>query len=215
MRPTRFATCVALTIALLAATAEAAPLTPGALLTPVPPEAGPTGGVVLATQTSPFVSSTYTGELVSSVIQGDTTNALGGLTFTYVLRNITGSHSINRLSINGFDGFTTDVSASSPLVAGTVVPAYADREASGTSIGFSWVAAPIGTGAVGPGQSSATLVVQTNSPVFVPTSAFVLDGFPAGMLAFAPVPEPSTFVLAGSGLALMAYGFSRRRRSAK
>lgn len=213
MRPTRFATCVALIMALLAATADAAPLAPGALLTPVPAEAGPTGGVVLATQTSPFVSTTYTGELVSSVIQGDTTNALGGLTFTYVLRNITGTHSINRLSINGFDGFTTDVSASSPVAAGTIVPAYSDRESSGTSIGFSWVAAPIGSGAVGPGQSSATLVVQTNSPVFVPTSAFVLDGFPAGMLAFAPVPEPSTFVLAGSGLALMAYGFSRRRRA--
>ena len=213
MRPTRFATCVALTIALLAATAEAAPLLPGALLTPVPAEAEPVGGVVLATQTSPFVSTTYTGELVSTVIQGDTSNALGGLTFTYELRNLTGSHSINRLSINGFDGFTTDVSASSPIPAGRVNPAYADREASGSSIGFSWVAAPIGVGAVAPGQSSSTLVIQTNSPVFVPTSAFVLDGFPAGMLAFAPVPEPSTIVLTGSGLALMVYGFLRRRRA--
>jgi hypothetical protein len=168
---------------------------------------------VLATQTSPFVSDTYTGELVSSVIQGDTTNTLGGLTFTYVLRNLTGSHSINRLSINGWDGFTTDVSHSTPAGAGTVIPAYADREVGGTSIGFSWVAAPIGTGAVGPGQTSATMVIQTNSPVFVPTSAFVLDGFPAGMLSFAPVPEPSTFVLAGSGLALLVYGYSRRRRT--
>jgi hypothetical protein len=213
MRLTRFSTCVALTIALLAATAEAATLAPGTLLTPVPAEAEPVGGVVLATQTSPFVSTTYTGELVSTVIQNDTSNALGGLTFTYELRNLTGTHSINRLSINGWDGFLTDVSASSPVPAGRVVPAYADREASGTSIGFSWVAAPIGSGAVGPSQTSATLVIQTNSPVFVPTSAFVLDGFPAGMLAFAPVPEPSTVVLAGTGLALIVYSFSRRRRS--
>jgi hypothetical protein len=215
MRPTRFATCVALIIALLAATADAAPLNPGALLTPVTAEPAPTGGVVVATQTSPFVSTTYTGELVSTVIQGDTTNTLGGLTFTYELRNLSGTHSINRLSINGFDGFTTDVSHSAPPAAGSVVPAYADRETSGSSIGFSWVAAPIGSGAVGPGQTSAVMVVQTNSPVFVPTSAFVLDGFPAGMLAFAPVPEPSTFVLAGTGVALLAYGFSRRRRSGK
>ncbi|MEX2140199.1 MAG: PEP-CTERM sorting domain-containing protein [Pirellulales bacterium] len=214
MRPTRFATCVALTVVLLAAaTAEAATLAPGALLTPVPAEAEPVGGVVLATQTSPFVSTTYTGELTSTVISGDTSNTLGGLTFTYVLRNLTGTHSINRLSINGFDDFRTDVGRAAP--AGTIVPAYADREASGTSIGFSWVSAPIGSGAIAAGQTSATLVVQTNSPVFVPTSAFVLDGFPAGMLAFAPVPEPSTFVLAGTGLALMVYGFSRRRRSGR
>jgi hypothetical protein len=213
MRPTRFATCAALTVALLAATAEAATLAPGALLTPVPAEAEPVGGVVVATQTSPFVSTTYTGDLTSSVIAGDTSNALGGLTFTYVLRNLTGTHSINRMSINGFDGFLTDVGRAAP--AGTIVPAYADREASGTSIGVSWVSAPIGAGAIGTGQTSATLVIQTNSPVFVPTSAFVLDGFPAGMLAFAPVPEPSTFVLAGTGLALMFYGFSRRRRSSR
>ena len=215
MRPTRFATCVAITVALLAAaTAEAATLAPGALLTPVPAEAEPVGGVVVATQTSPFVSTTYTGELTSTVISGDTSNPFpNGLTFTYVLRNLTGSHSINRMSINGFDGFLTDVGRVAP--AGTIVPAYADREATGSSIGFSWVAAPIGSGAVGTGQTSATLVIQTNSPVFVPTSAFVLDGFPAGMLSFAPVPEPSTFVLAGTGLALMVYGFARRRQNGR
>ncbi len=218
MRPTRFATTVALSVALLAATAEAATLAPGALLTAsgqIPGEAGPTGGVVLATQTSPFVSTTYQGELTSTVIQGDTSNSLGGLTFTYVLRNISGSHSINRMSINGFDGFATDVSHSTPNAAGAVIPAYADRETTGSSIGFSWVTAPIGTGAVGSGQTSATIVIQTDSPVFVPTSAFVLDGFPAGMLSYAPVPEPSTVVLGGMGLALMVYGYSRRRKIAR
>jgi hypothetical protein len=217
MRPTRFATLVALSVALLAATAEAATLAPGALLTSsgqVPGEPAPSGGTVLATQTSPFVSTTYQGELTTTVIQGDTTNSLGGLTFTYVLRNISGSHSINRMSINGFDGFATDVSHATPNGAGAVIPAYADRETTGSSLGFSWVSAPIGSGAVGSGQSSATLVIRTDSPVFVPTSAFVLDGFPAGMLSFAPVPEPSTIALGGMGLALMVYGYARRRKAA-
>jgi hypothetical protein len=59
------------------------------------------------------------------------------------------------------------------------------------------------------------LVIRTDSQVFVPTSAFVLDGFPAGMLSFAPVPEPSTIALGGMGLALMVYGYARRRKAAR
>jgi hypothetical protein len=217
MQPTRFAPCLALIVALFAVTAQAAPLPPGALVTPVPSEAAPTGGVKIVDNfESVFVSQgggTYSGRLVTNVISGDTSNPLGGLTFTYELFNdASSSHSINRFTINGWDAFNLNVVSGTPSPAGSVVPAFADREQSGTSIGFSFVRAPIGPGALLPNSRSTVMVVHTNANVFVPTNAYVLDGFPANMLTFAPVPEPSTVALVGTGLALAAIGAFRSRR---
>ncbi len=215
MRAIKLTFCVVAVVALISAAAQAAPLAPSGLLFPIPAEAEPVGGVVLATSSLPFLSGTYSGTLTSTVISGDTSNPFpGGLTFTYVLSNLAGTHSINRLSINGFDSFLLDASYQSPLAAGAVTPAYVDREATGSSIGYSFVSAPVGSGPLGTGQTSATLVVQTNATSFVPSSAFVLDGFPAAVTSFAPVPEPSTIALAGAALALFGYGALRRSRKA-
>jgi hypothetical protein len=184
------------------------------LLHPAPGEAGPTGGVILASTTLPFVSPTYTGTLTTTVIRGDTTNPFGAsaLTFTYVLGNGPGTHSINRFTVNGFEGFTVDSSYQTPIAAGAIAPAYTDRETNGSSVGFSFVSAPVGSGPLGPTMTSATLVLQTNATTFVPNTASVLDGFPATVGTFAPVPEPSTFILAGVGLALVGYRLSSRSR---
>ena len=212
MRATRFTLSVAFTLCLLTATASAATLAPGALLHPAPGEAGPTGGVVLATTTLPFVSPTYTGTLTSTVIRGDTTNPFGAnaLTFTYVISNGPGTHSINRFSVNGYDGFSVDSSYQTPIPAGTVAPAYTDRETNGSSVGFSFVSAPVGAGTLGPSSTSSTLVLQTNATTFLPSLASVLDGFPAVVGTFAPIPEPSTIMLAAVGLAFVGYRLSRR-----
>jgi hypothetical protein len=182
-------------------------------LHPSPGEAGPTGGVVLATSSLPFVSPTFTGTLTTTVIRGESTNPFGAnaLTFTYLLTNGAGTHSINRFTVNGFDGFTVDSSYQTPLPAATVAPAYIDRETNGSSIGFSFVLAPVGVGTLGPTQTSATLVLQTNATTYVPNLASVLDGFPATVGTFAPVPEPSTIILAGFGLALVGYRLSSAR----
>jgi hypothetical protein len=220
MQLTRIVPGLAVVAALFAITAQAAPLPPGSLVTTptgLPTQNAPTGGVKIVDNfESAFVSQgsgAYSGKLVTNVISGDTSNPLGGLTFTYELFNDQSStHSLNRFTVNGWDSLNLDVVSGLPAPAGAVIPAFADREASGTSIGFSFVRAPIGPGALAPGQRSTTMVVYTNANVFVPTNAYVLDGFPANMLTFAPVPEPSTMVLAGAGLALTIAGMARRSR---
>ena len=162
----------------------------------------------------PFLSPTYNGTLSTTVIRGDSTNPFGAnaLTFTYVVTNGAGTHSINRFTVNGFDGFTVDASYQTPQAVSTIAPAYADRETNGSSVGFSFVLAPVGSGPLGPTQTSATLVLKTNATSYVPNLASVLDGFPATVGTFAPVPEPSTVVLAGFAVALVGCQLSRQSR---
>jgi hypothetical protein len=196
-------------------TASAAPLGPGALLYPVPAETSPTpvGVATLAIQETPFVTSTYSGTLLSRVIQGDSRNPFaGGLTFIYELRNNQGTHSINRLAINGFQGFSLDVSheSVSPLIG--IPPAYADREVNGTSIGFSFADITLGEGPLDPGERSRPLIVHSNASTFAESSAFVLNGFATGVATYAPVPEPGTIVLGLTGLGLVLL-WRRARRS--
>jgi hypothetical protein len=170
--------------------------------------------MVLQTLMQPFMSPTYTGTLTTTVIRGDTTNPFGAnaLTFTYMLTNGPGTHSINRFTVNGFEGFTVDASHQTPLAVGTIAPAYVDRETNGSSVGFSFVLAPVGSGPIGPTHTSATLVVQTNATAYVQQLASVLDGFPATVATFAPVPEPSTIALAGFALAVVGFRLSKRSR---
>jgi hypothetical protein len=54
--------------------------------------------------------------------------------------------------------------------------------------------------------------LQTNATSYVPQLASVLDGFPATVATFAPVPEPSTIALAGFALAVVGYRLSRQPR---
>lgn len=203
---------------LVACETTAAPLSPGALLYPVPYEitGSPLTGDALAFLTSPFTTATYSGSLTTLVVQGEDGNPFaGGLTFRYTFRNDPGSqHNINRLSINGFDGFLLDVFSETfgAVIGGA--PAYVDRETNGSSIGFSFAALPQSQGPLVPGQVSHTLVVHTNATLFtgLQSSAFVLDGVPAGVAVYAPIPEPSAIALAATGLWLSLYFFRQGRR---
>jgi hypothetical protein len=178
---------IVLLLVLLGATcANAAPIAAGGILFPAPAEPDPTGGTILASSTVPFIAPNYAGSLMATVRSGDPSNTLGGLTFTYQILNVTGTHSVNRLSVNGYGGFTVD--ASYQALAPNIAPAYVDREITGDSI---------------------VLVLQTNPPAFVAAPAFVIDGQTAPVTAFSPIPEPGTITLCVVGIAL---GIAYRRR---
>ena len=217
MWPLRIAAGV-LAVSILSAPASAAPLPPGGLLTPVPSKSfDPIPGVQLAEQTVPFVATTFAGTLYSSVIQGDPTNPFpGGLTFLYRVSNQQGPYSINRLAINGFQGFLLDVGfAFEPIIA-PGQPSFADRQIDGSALGFSFDALGSGLGPLRPGDSSRLLVVQTNATSWTQSPAFVLNGFPAGATAFAPVPEPGAITLAACAVAMVIWrciSTARRRRA--
>jgi hypothetical protein len=210
----KFATGI-LAIFALSTAASAAPLPPGGLLTPVPSESfDPIPGVQLAEQSVPFVATTFSGTLYSSVIQGDPTNPFpGGLTFLYRVSNLQGPHSINRLALNGFQGTQLDVSfAFEPIIA-RGIPSFADRQIDGSALGFSFDLSGAGLGPLRPGDSSRLLIVQTNATSWVQSPAFVLDGFPAGATAFAPIPEPGAMALGLACLATLSCYWLRTKRT--
>jgi hypothetical protein len=201
----------------LASSASALPILPGGAIN-LPGEIDPLGGTVVAT-TGPLVitSPTFTGTLTSTVLVGDITNpyGTGALTFTYLLTNdATSLHNIGRLTVDSFKGFLTDVSFQTTSAG--IAPTFTDRSIAGDVIGFSFFAAPIGSGVFLPGSSSALLVVQTDAKLHYDTFAYVIDGSIALVPSYAPIPgsgtpEPATISIAGMGAAALLL---RRRRQA-
>lgn len=191
----------------VAAVAQAA-LIPPATNAIALPEAGPVGGTVIATQTLPFATAGYTGTLTSSVVSGDTSNPLGGLTFTYAIQSdATSTNGISRLAVNGYTGFSTDMSYLPG--SGTIAATLNDRDASGDVIGFTYIGAPLGNGPILPGALTNLMVVQTNAVNYTREIAIVIDGSISQVDSFAPfvVPEPVT-----AGTLLLGTALIRRRR---
>jgi hypothetical protein len=204
-------------VVLFAARAAATPLAVGTSIHAVG-ENDPTGGAIVAGGTPlAFTSATFSGTLTTDVISGDPSNPYGGLTFTYLLSNDSISpDQIERLTINSFAGFQTDVSYQIPALG--TIPDISDRSGSGNTIGFTFNGPPVSVlGTLLPGHSSALLVIQTNATHYASTTANVIDGSVTSVATYGPIaliPEPSSMVLAGLGLAaLAAVGYRRRRAS--
>jgi uncharacterized protein (TIGR03382 family) len=201
-------------VLLLAPTASAAPLPPSTVIF-ADPQPDPVGGLVIAGGVPvPFVAATFSGLLTSTVISGDLSNPFGGLTFTYQISNDPGSPGeIDRLTLNGFFGFLADGSFQTPAVG--LPPTLNDRDAVGDVIGFTFLGAPLGAGTLMPGMTSAVLVVQTDAPYYVLSTAAIIDGSVTTAPIFAPsliVPEPATISLAALGLGALALVARRRAR---
>jgi len=212
----RLAACVALAIIVsVSSQAYGAALPPGSVLIPGAAEPDPVGGAVVATTGPvPFVvPGSFTGTLTTTVITGDVSNPFGGLTFTYLISNAAASaNSIGRMTVGDFSGFLTDGSYQIP-VAG-VAPASIDRNVSGDVAGFNFVPTPVDpfTGFLAPGLSSALLVVQTNAPAYVASTANLIDGGVTSVASLGPtVPEPSTIALVLGSLASLGVYRLRRR----
>ena len=203
-----FASITGATLA-LTSFASGAAITPGQTAIAVN-ENNPVGGTTVS-QSQPFATANYTGTLISSVITGDTSNTLGGLTFTYQLVNDAGSaNALTRLTVNGFIGYATDMSYK--LGTGGLAPTYNDRDASGGVAAFTFFGQPIGLGTLSAGTTSELLVIQTNALSSRTVIANISNGAVSPVNAFGPAgaisPEPATLASLAVGAALL-----RRRRA--
>ena len=214
-----FAGCAVVMAAacLTAGMAHASPLPPGVAIV-APPAPGTAGGTLVAA-TGPilFIAPTFSGTLTSKVSVNDPANPFGPglLTFTYQFTNLAiSASSIDRMTIDGFDLAGLLIDASFQPGPGTD-PTSFDRSGGatlGNTIGVGFTEAPLGLGAVLPGQASALLVLQTNSSIFNPSVASFIDGSSADNVGtFAPnaVPEPATMLMLGAGAAGL---LARRKR---
>ena len=206
-------------VALVATTvgqlARAVPMVPGDSVLGSPEVKPDPLSTIVDSLTSPFATSNYTGSVVSTVLSGDTTNKLGGLTFTYLVYNDPGSVNVlERLSVLGFGGFLTDVSYNPAVPALGIAPSVMDRSfGSGDTIGWQFVGPPLSpAGFISPGTNSYLLVVQTGVTDYTRGIANVIDGVSTSVAALVPIPEPASLVMAGLGAAGLGIVVARRRR---
>jgi hypothetical protein len=202
--------CAVLTLALIesqitAGHAQGLPLAPGGGGFITSGEAGPIGGSVVTSIDIPFSTASFTGDLISTVIGGDTSNPLGGYTFTYQYTIASGPDSSEGISLGGFSGFLTDVGYQAPTTG--VAPVLVSRSMNGDNIEFNFVPQ------INPGETSALLVIQTAVQVFNVGTSTVLDntGSPhVAILSPATVPEPTSVGCFLLGLGALI--FTRRFR---
>ncbi len=184
-------------------TTTATPLNPGASVVPL---TGSYGGTS-RTQTS-FSNSSF--GFVETVF-ADTGNPLcpNCLEFVISVQNDNSATSgilLQSVSTEDFTGFQTDVAFSSPA-AGDTAPSLATRSQDGSEITFNLNVPPNG--------SSDDLIIYTDATTFGPgnidigTSLQTIDP-PAFAPTSAVTPEPSSFLLLGTGLLTVAGALKRR-----
>ena len=196
---------------------------------------GPAGSVVIDSQTTPFNAP---GFFNADVHQAVVREPSGFLTFYYQVDSLAGQ-AIGRLTINGFDGFTTDVFIEQfDLGAGDILfgigdnnPNFAappngpatfsdaqlypqqDHSVDGDTIGFTFNKAGGTANLLDPPDATYWLAVRTNATQYALSTGAVIDGSVVQNLIFAPVPEPATWLFGVALLGVMNGRFGRRKSS--
>lgn len=180
-------------------------------------------GTLQASLIAPYSFTTTAGTTSGTLNSAVYLNPTGTLDFYYQVANSgTSKTAIARESDTNFDSFATQVGyffngGSLGIAAfsnGTVMPQTADRDNTGSVIGFSFTPPP--SSKILPGTTSAVLVISTLATSFTAGNAEVIDGGTQTVASFQPtsaVPEPASFALFGGGLLALA-GIRRFRRKA-
>lgn len=170
-------------------------LTPGTTLAARPELLGTViaDPVIPFTGTDVFGNVLFTGSLQARVVRED---VLGTLDFYYrIFNDATSLDGISRLSTTNFSSVSTDVDWRIDGL-GTVAPTFSTRSITGSTVSFDFEASP-----VLPGQESRFMFIKTDVTEFGPGSTVLINGGRAAVETFAPVPEPASLILLGSGLA--------------
>lgn len=174
---------------------------------PAQPSSYPAGSAAFALS-SPFNTPTLSGTLYSSVYTSDTDNPYGGITFAYQLMiTASSTDSSSEMTVGSFGNFFTDVSYN-PLAGGLVAPSNFSRSATGQVVRFVFFNSP-----VGPGQTSALLVVQTDAVDYQQSMAAVINNLSANVASLAPlatVPEPGMVALFLGGFGFLVVALRRK-----
>ncbi len=175
---------------------------------------GQGAGTLLADLFVPFsfttTAGTTSGTLESAVYLDGST-----LDFYYQVTNAsTSATALARETDTNFKGFATNAGfrtdgstfTGTSFVNGTVLPATADRDVTGSVVGFNFNL-PDPKAEIGPGETSYVLIISTNATQFAPGNASIIDGGTETVAAFQPagvpvgaVPEPALGGLLGLGL---------------
>ena len=163
-----------------------------------------TGAVNLNPQAGVSFNATYQENVVRDV---NNVFCIGCLDFLILVPNA-GPGTIERIFTSSFTGFSTDVGYNS--TSGGVAPSTVDRGANGSVIGFNF---PLPGAAIGTGQGSAILVIETNATNFTTGAVSVQDGVTAAGTGYAPsaIPEPTSMILLGTGI-IVVVGWRKMAR---